>query len=59
MSKSVENVLTFTSVYYENSFELAERRLQKLRLIDNKDEVKAYIIPEGNQFCVVRRIIIR
>ena len=59
MSKSANGELTFTSVYYEDTYELAERRLKNLRKIDRKHiEIKAYIIPEGKKFRVLRKVIV-
>ena len=49
--------ITFASVYYEDTRELAQQRLATLRRIDSKyQEVKAYIIPDGDKFRVLRRV---
>ena len=52
-----DNFLTFASVYYEDTLEEANKRLETLRKIDKKyPEIKAYIIPEGDKFRVLRRV---
>lgn len=48
---------TFASVYFENSLEAANTRLEWLRKTDTKyPEVKAYIMRVKNQFRVLRRV---
>ncbi len=52
-----DNYITFASVYYEDTMQLAEQRLATLRRIDMKyPEIKAYIIPDGDKFRVLRRV---
>ncbi len=48
--------MTFTNVFMEPTEKAAEDRLLHLRKTDAYHEVKAYIIPEGNQFRVCRKI---
>lgn len=56
---AADNELTFASVYYEDTYELAKRRLETLRRIDSKHiEIKAYIIPVGDKFRVLRKVIV-
>ena len=49
---------TFTSVYYETSEEDAKARLAKLRKTDKYPEIKAYILKEGDEWRVLRKILI-
>lgn len=48
-------MLTFTCVFYENTYAEAEKRLETLRKTDNSPEIKAYIIQSGDQFRVLRK----
>ena len=56
---AAEKELTFTSVYYEDTFKIAQWRLKNLRRIDYRHiETKAYIIPVGDKFRVLRKVIV-
>ena len=49
--------MTFTNVFYEETAESAEQRLNDLRKKDRYPEVKAYIVKEAeNSWRVLRRI---
>ena len=49
--------ITFTNVFYEETSEAAEKRLDDLRKRDKYPEVKAYIIQEGeNSWRGLRKI---
>ncbi len=49
--------MTFTNVFYEETAEAAEQRLNDLRKKDRYPEVKAYIVKEAeNSWRVLRRI---
>lgn len=51
--------MTFTNVFYEDTYEAAERRLTDLRKKDKYPEVKAYIVQESDgAWRVLRRITI-
>ena len=50
--------LTFTSVFYEKNQIDAQKRLEKLRKLDDYPEIKAYIIPENGEWRVLRKILI-
>lgn len=49
--------MTFTNVFYEETSEAAEKRLNELRKRDKYPEIKAYIIQEKDgSWRVLRRI---
>lgn len=48
--------MTFTNVFMEPTQEKADARLAHLRKVDRYQELKAYIIQEGDQFRVCRKI---
>ena len=48
--------MTFTSVFYEKTLSAAKRRLNKLRTSDKFPELKAYIIKEGDEYRVLRKV---
>lgn len=49
--------MTFTNVFYEESYLAAKKRLNDLREKDKYPEIKAYIIPiEDGSWRVLRRI---
>ena len=49
---------TFTSVYYEPTELAAKARLAKLRQTDKYPELKSYILQEGEEWRVLRKILI-
>ena len=48
--------MTFTNVFMEPTEKAAEDKLLHLRRVDRFHEVKAYIIAEGDEFRVCRKI---
>lgn len=48
--------MTFTNVFMEKTQEDADQRLAHLRKVDRYLELKAYIIQEGDEFRVCRKV---
>ena len=49
----------YSCVFYETTEEKAKSRLAELRRRDKKHlEIKAYILPEGPKFRVLRQILV-
>lgn len=48
--------MEFTCVFYEDTLDNAQKRLDTLRITDKYSEIKAYIIPVKDEFRVLRKV---